>query len=160
MKKLTKSGKIPAFLLPVGHFILDMPRFFDVSLEKTTWIDVPSYIDKIKKSWIENDLIIGYDSKSKTGVHVRFKLRSPIQDIKQFKDTRKIEKGSICSSKSKTYLLYIIKELKINLPKKINISTLCNCIRSKLIYNEIKERKTKGSLKKWFYGYYEKQPII
>jgi len=158
LKKMTKNNKVPAFMLPVGHFILDMPRFLDVSLNQ--WIDIPSYVDRINKNWKENDLIIGYDSKSKTGVHVRFKLRSPVQDIERFRDTRKIEKGSICSSKSKTYLLHIINELKIKLPDKININVLCNCIRSKLIYNEIQERKIKKSIIKWFYGYYEKQPTL
>ncbi len=150
--------KISANLLPVGHFIKKIPRFYDIELPEPGWIDVPSYINKITKDWKENNIIIGYDVKSETGIYIRFKIRSPIHSIKQFKDTRKIEKGSTCNSKSKQYLLEICNKLKIELPKKINISILCNKIREKLIYNEIKERKKENSNIKWFYGYYEKIP--
>lgn len=166
--KSLKKCKISAHVLPVGHFIRDVPRFYDVeffkknsiSSKNSIWIDIPSYINKLSKNWIENDLIIGYDEKSKTGIHVRFKLRSPIQDIKKYKDTRRIEKGSICSSKSKVYLLHLIKELDIEIPKRVNINSLCNAIRTRLIHNELKERKEKSSVKKWFYGYYEKMPAF
>ena len=59
------------------------------------------------KEWKENNIIIGYDVKSETGIYIRFKIRSPIHTIKKFKDTRKIEKGSTCNSKSKNFLLDI-----------------------------------------------------
>ena len=122
------------------------------------WINAPSYINKMGRKWEENNIIIGYDEKSKTGIHIRFKVRSPIQDIKKYKDTRKIEKGTVCSSKSKVFLYQLANILKIELPSKINVIQLCNTIRSKLIFNEIKERNIPNSNIKWFYMYYEKQP--
>jgi len=152
-----KLKKVPANMLPIGHFMREIPRFYDV---KTGWTDVPSYLNKVARNWKENNLIIGYDEKSRTGVHVRFKIRSPVHDIKRFKDTRKIEKGSVCSSKSKTFLLQIANELKIELPKKINVVNLCNGIRSALIFNEIRERNDPKSKLKFFYYYYETQPKL
>ena len=86
-------------------------------------------------------IVIGYDEKSKTGVHVRFKIRNPIQNVKQYKDTRKIEKGSVCNSKSKEYLFDVARQLKIDIPSKLNVGTLCDIIRARLIRNEIEERK-------------------
>lgn len=159
-KKIKKGVKIPANMLPVGHFIKETPRIYDVTLSNSMWKDIPSYVSKSTISWEENDIIIGFDEKSAAGVHVRFKLRSPIQDIKKFKDIRRIEKGSICASKSKTYLLEVANKLGIKKIDRVNVLELCDSIRTKLINNEIRERKLKNSKIKWFYGYYERQPII
>lgn len=159
IKKPGKRIKVSANILPVGHFMDEIPRFYDPT-NRTPWIDSPGYINKVSKQWKENDLIIGYDEKSKTGVHIRFKIRSPIQDIKKFEDIRKIEKGSICSSKSKTFLLRLANVLKLDLGSKINIVSLCNSIRAQLIYNEIRERSNPNSKVKWFYGYWQKMPQI
>jgi len=160
-KRKRPESKVPASMLPIGHFLLEIPRFLSLAdKNQLEWIDVPGYVSSTLKSWQENPLIIGYDSKSATGIHIRFKLRSPIQDIKKFKDTRKIEKGSICSSKSKEFLLALASDLKITLPKKLNVLNLCNAIRAKMIYNEILERNKPDSKVKWFYAYYEKTPAL
>ena len=165
LEEFSKPRKVvpkpPANRLPIGHFIPEIPRFYDPNSKPPSWIDVPSYINRVApEDWKENDLIIGFDDKSRTGLHIRFKIRAPVQNIKIFKDSRKIEKGCIATSKSKNYLIKLATDLEVELPKKINVINLSNVIRQKLIYNEIKERNTPGSKKKWFYMYYEKQPTF
>jgi len=59
--------------------------------------------------------------------------------------------------KNKPYLREISKKLKIKMPEKINVYTLCSEIRTRLIYLELKER-TSGSKNKWFYFIYERRP--
>ena len=159
INKPKKKVKVPANILPVGHFITEVPRFYDPA-GKIPWIDVPGYVNRVAEQWKENNLIIGYDEKSKTGVHIRFKIRSPVQDIKKFEDIRRIEKGSICSSKSKTFLLQLANTLKIDLKPKTNVVNLCNSIRAQLIYNEIRERSDPKSKIKFFYQYFEQMPQI
>jgi superfamily II DNA or RNA helicase len=153
--ELAKNPKVvpkvvPGNMLPVGHFMSQLPRFY----YKGKWEDVSDYVYGIKRDWVENNIIIGYDEKSATGSHIRFKLRSPLDKSKHIKDNRQIERGSVCASKPKPYLIDICNKLKILLPKKINVTILCTSIRRKLIMNEIQERK-KDSKIKWFYYYFE-----
>jgi hypothetical protein len=150
-KEFSKQG-VPANILPIGHFMKKIPRFYH---PESGWYEVPDYVSSIQMRWKENPIIIGYDEKSRTGVHVRFKIRNPIQNVKQYKDTRKIEKGSVCSSKSKEYLFDIARQLKIDIPSKLNVGTLCDIIRARLIRNEIEERKKIDSNVKWFYHYFD-----
>lgn len=156
-KGSTKKHKtwttVPGELLPVGHYIDEVPKFYT---PEDKWQEYPDY-SEFNANYKENPIIIGYDEKSATGVHVRFKIRSPIQNIKQYKDTRLIEKGSVCKSKNKVYLRDIAEQLGIKIPEKINVLLLCTEIRAKLIYNELKERVKKSKIK-WFYFHYEKRP--
>ena len=153
-KKQTKSGtKVNANLVPTGHFLHYIPKFYHPS---DGWFDSPEYLNNAEQL-VENDIIVGYDERSKTGVHIRFKVRNPIQNIKQYKDSRLIEKGSVCSSKSKIYLKEIAEKLGIKPKGKINVTNLCNDIRTKLIYFELRERVAK-SKKKFFYFIYERRP--
>lgn len=149
----TKDKKIDANLVPIGHFLNHIPKFYHPD---TSWIEVPEYLDS-NENFKENNIIVGYDERSNTGVHIRFKIRSPIQNIKQHKDSRLIEKGSVCNTKNKIYLKSIADKLDIKIKDKINVETLCASIRTKLIYLEIKERVEKTN-KKWFYFIYEKRP--
>lgn len=152
-KQKTSNQKIDADLVPVGHFLNYIPRFYTPS---DGWFESPEYLDP-GQVFVENNTVIGYDERSKTGVHIRFKIRSPIQNIKQFKDSRLIEKGSVCSSKSKVYLKDISQKLGIKIKGKINVFKLCSDIRTQLIYLELKERIAKTN-KKWFYFIYERRP--
>lgn len=152
-KNSSKNKKIHADIIPVGHFLNYIPKFYHPD---NGWFESPEYLDSTE-NFSENNVIVGYDERSKTGVHIRFKVRNPIQNIKQFKDSRLIEKGSVCSSKSKIFLKETADKLGIKIKGKINVETLCTDIRTKLIYLEIKERVAK-SKKKWFYFIYEKRP--
>lgn len=146
-------SKPPIDVVPVAHVMGEIPRFYH---PKDGWINKPGYADS-EQNFRENNILIGYDEKSKTGIHIRFKIRSPIQNIKQYRDTRMIEKGSVCRTKSKQYLKDIAKKLGIVLKEKNNVVNICSEIRTKLIYNEIKERMNKTKIK-WFYFHYEKRP--
>ena len=150
-KVYAKKG-VPANLLPIGHFMKKIPKFYHID---SGWYEVPDYINNTQVRWKENPIIIGYDERSRTGVHVRFKIRNPIQNVKQYKDTRKIEKGSVCTSKSKEYLFDIARQLKIDIPGRLNVGTLCDIIRARLIRNEIEARKSIDSNVKWFYHYFD-----
>lgn len=151
-KKSNTMKKVNADLLPVGHIFDKIPRFY---IPDDEWINDPHYIDK-SKNFVENNIIIGYDSKGKTGMNIKFKIRSPIQNIKKYIDTRLIEKGSICASRSKPFLISIAKKIDIDVKafSKLNVENLCSAIRTKLIYYELKERM-KNSNKKFFYFSYE-----
>ena len=122
------------------------------------WFESPEYLNG-HDDFIENTILIGYDERSKTGIHNKFKIRKPIQNIKQFKDTRLIEKGTVCTSKDKLYLKKIAHTLGIVIKGRINVSNLCNEIRTKLIYFELKERIAKTKIK-YFYFIYENRPDI
>lgn len=145
--------KVNADLAPIGHLLNYIPKFYH-PIDK--WFESPEYLDS-NMSFTENNIIIGYDERSKTGIHVRFKVRSPIQNIKQYKDSRLIERGSVCSSKSKIYLKEFAQKIGITIKGKINVVKLCSEIRTKLIYLELKERVANTD-KKWFYFIYERRP--
>lgn len=153
-KKLSmRKGKVNADLVPIGHFLDINPKFYHPNED---WSNNPEYLD-FNNNYVENDILVGYDERSKTGVHIRFKIRTPIQNIEKHKDSRLIEKGSICTSKSKTYLRDIAKKLGIKVKDKVNVNKLCRDIRTKLIYFELKEREAKSN-KKFFYFIYERRP--
>lgn len=152
-KGSAKGKKINADLVPTGHFLNYIPKFYHPN---EGWFESPEYLNSTD-NFVENNVIIGYDERSKTGVHIRFKVRTSIQNIKQYKDSRLIEKGSVCSSKSKVYLKEIAQKIGITLKGKINVVNLCNDIRTKLIYLELKERVA-NTKKKWFYFIYERRP--
>lgn len=153
-----KKEKAPSDILPIGHIITNVPKFYHP--DRGGWFESPEY-SNTQLDFSENLLIIGYDEKIKNSVHIRFKVRPPVQNIKKSKDSRKIERGSVCnSSKSKVFLRDVSKKLGINIESKMNVNKLCDRIRRRLIYNELKERLDPKSKKKWFYFSYEKQPIF
>lgn len=152
--KKTDIVPVDASILPIGHILGEVPRMYN---PETDWSNNPEYLGRLKYDYKENDIIIGYYEKSKTGIEVRFKLRRPIQFIKIHTDTRMIERGSVCTSIKKHELFQLCEKLGIKDPC-IGIKDVCNIIRVKLIENEIAERR-KGTNIKWFYHLIEKQPV-
>lgn len=151
---INKIEKVDAALVPVGHFLSNVPRLY---IPELNWYDSPEYLHN-DMIYVENNKIIGYDERSEKGIHIRFKIRNPIQNIKQFKDSRLIEKGAVCSTKSKEYLKDVAKIIGIKFTQtKFNVSQLCRDIRTRLIYLELKERMNKTNVK-WFYFIYENRP--
>ena len=153
VKKNKMINKVEAKYLPIGHYIKKFPNIYH---PERGWHEDPTY-SQSEQLFVENDLLIGYDEKSKTGVHVRFKLRNPIHNIKKYKDIRMIEKGSICKSKNKIELKRMAERLNIVVFDKINVDELCALIRTRLIRLELKERIAKSN-KKYFYFHYEARP--
>lgn len=156
IKKSGAKTKVDANYLPVGHFIGSIPRLYDPHTD--SWNDEPGLVEK-SFQYKENELIIGYDERTSTGITVKFKLRNPIQNIKQFKDTRLIERGIVCSSKSKNFLRDTAKKIGIDPQEfsKDNVEELCSKIRIRLIYMELKAR-SEGSNIKYFYFLHELKP--
>ncbi len=152
-KKNKSSAKVMANFLPIGHFISKFPKLY---LPNRGWDENPTYLQN-EKEYKENNLVIGFDERSATGVHIRFKIRNPIHNIKKHADSRYTEKGTVCKSKSKSYLHAAAKKLDIMVPSKVNGPELCALIKSKLIRLELIER-TKGSNIKYFYFFYEQRP--
>jgi hypothetical protein len=152
-KKSKVINKVSAMYLPIGHFISKFPKLYQPTTHE--FIEDPQY-KQLDENFKENDFIIGFDDRSATGVHIRFKLRQPIQNIKKHKDTRTIERGVVCKSKSKTDLRKISKQLDVILDEqeKYSVDDLCNLVRSKLIRLELKERIKKSKIK-WFYWHWE-----
>jgi hypothetical protein len=152
-KKRAKTiTKVSADLLPIGHYISKFPRLYH---PERGWDENPTYSQN-EVNWKENNLIIGFDERSNTGVHIRFKIRNPIHNIKKYKDSRLIENGTVCKSKSKSHLRMIAKKLDCAVPDKINVEELCMLIRSKLIRLELKERIKQSTLK-FFYFHFEQK---
>jgi hypothetical protein len=143
--------KVTSDMIPAGHYIDDIPRFYH---PKRGWFSTPEYA-KEDKEWVENNLIIGFDTRSEGGTHIRFKLRNPKHKIQHHADARLVERGIMCTSRSRPYLLNLCKKLNIKkLKDKLNISEICNEIKAVIIYNELKER-SKGSNIKWYYNQFE-----
>ena len=145
--------KVDSSVLPVGHILRDVPHFY---IPESGWSASAEY--ETKKNWKENDIIIGFSDKSRTGVHVRFKIRPPIHKMRKVEDVRQQQRGTICSSSiSKSKLIKIAESIGINV-KKISVGNLCNEIKARLMYLDLEERR-KGTNIKWFYNYFEKQPV-
>jgi hypothetical protein len=139
--------------LPIGHFISSVPRFY---LPEKEWYESTDYVQQLQE-FKENDILIGYYEKSQNGLNVKFKIRPPLQKIQHHKDSRLVEKGSVCSSNNKADLIEIAKQLKIPIPPKVIVPHLCEEIEVKLQMNEIEERRKKTNIK-WFYSFWEPNP--
>jgi superfamily II DNA or RNA helicase len=150
-QKTGKHTKVRADLLPVGHYLSRIPRFYF----NNEWFD---YTLKNTRKITENDLIIGYDSRAKTGISIKFKLRSPVQKIKNYNDTRLMERGYTCINKSKSELKKIAEMLNINIKDMPNTEDICTKIRNRLIYLELTERKKESPIK-YFYNVLEHSEI-
>jgi hypothetical protein len=77
-KKNKYINKTTALLLPIGHYISKFPKIYH---PEKGWSEDPIYVQK-EQQFIENDIIVGYDDRSATGVHIRFKIRNPIHNIR------------------------------------------------------------------------------
>lgn len=138
-------------VLPIGHFLKKNPTFYHPI---RGWFDSAEYLVD-EHNWVENPVVIGYNVKSRTGIHTRFKLRTPRQLLKVHKDSRHMEKGSMCITRNKPYLQELCKKLRV-ITKNIDgsIITICEEIKARLIYLELIER-TKGTKMKYFYNHFE-----
>jgi hypothetical protein len=138
--------------IPIGHFLGDVPRFYTI---RHKWISMPNLVQY--HIYEENDIIIGYDAKIKDALIPVFKMRSPLQQ-RTISDSRLLERGSVCTTKSKGVLEKIAERLSIPVDRRNNVVNLCQDIRAKLIQLELRERKRKTNIK-WFYHHWEIQPL-
>lgn len=156
-KKIKESAssekiiKIDPSMLPVGHLLKDIPHFYT---PESGWFASSEYTTQ--KVWKENDIIIGFGDRTKTGVHVRFKLRQPVQKMKNVTDVRQQYRGTICSSINKTTLFKIAKQINIDV-KKIGVHKLCAEIKARLMFLDLEERRKDTNIR-YYYHFFDKQP--
>jgi hypothetical protein len=109
---------------------------------------------------VENDVVIGYYEKQTDSFDVKFKLRDPIKKMKKFEDARFIQKGNTCENKIIEDIQALAEKLGINY-EFLNKREICHLIKKELLTRELAERQKKPhSNIKWFYFYFEKQPIL
>lgn len=152
-----KSDKLVATddAIPIGHIMDDVARFYHPA---RGWFASPEY-SRVNEAWKENDLIIGFDLRSTGGMHIRFRLRNPRQKIQHHNDARLIERGIICTSRSREYLIDLAKKLGIKqLRADANLGDICREIRARLLYLELDER-ARGTNVKYYYNQYESAAI-
>jgi hypothetical protein len=150
----TKTIHIDADLLPIGHYLGNVPRIY---YPKLGWGDFVN----IDKNMVENPIVIGYDSRSNTGMSIKFKLRNPVKigvEMGERKDIRTIEIGGVCATKSKHYLIDIANKLGIKISNTA-LESICKKIRNRLIYLELMERNKKTNIK-YFYSILEEPPRL
>lgn len=155
------------------------------TVERGKWLEVSKIALNRHMSYKENEIIVGYLESDEDSM--KFKLRKPVHKIKediqkdaQIKkltksemegvtartvvgDTRLIERGIVCGTKTKHELLQIVANLGISVSKlekhDIRIKKLCEIIKRKLIENEIKERQ-KDSRYKWLYAWWDESVAL
>lgn len=152
-----KSDKLVATddAVPIGHIMDEVSRFYH---PERGWFASPEY-SRVNDAWKENDLIIGFDLRSTGGMHIRFRLRNPRQKIEHHNDARLIERGIICTSRSREYLIDLAKKLGIKqLKTDANLGDICREIRARLLYLELDER-ARGTNIKYYYNQYESAAI-
>lgn len=156
-KKSKIHKKVVANLLPVGHRIGNNIRILH---PVQGWYSTSFSDETITKKYKENDMIIGYDEKSKTGIFTRFKIRNPKHKQQKHQDLRLMERGMVCTYKNKQTILDYLKKLGVDMDKiyssKHNIYSLCEELRSILILKELNERQKNSNIK-YFYYFWEKQ---
>jgi hypothetical protein len=163
---------------PMGYASAKSVRLFDPAADK--WHEVSKVSLNRHVTYKENDIIVGYLETAED--HMRFKLRRPIQQIKAdinrdiharkaskseaeggtarttVGDTRLIERGIVCGTKSKRDLLRIIASLGVSASKldkaDLRVRGLCAIIRDRLIESEMKERK-RDSKHKFLYSWWD-----
>lgn len=146
LRAIENGDKIGADLLPVGY-IIKTGFLFGIN----GWMEYQPPIINAR----ENDIIIGYDERAEDDIVVKFKIRNPKHKIARYKDVRRIEKGTACSSKNKESLLKLAKELQAPYDH-TNVHSLCTAVRDRLLYLETIERqKPPEKRTRWFYHVHE-----
>lgn len=157
------SKKIAAVIptsTPIGFLTQKSVRLYD----SPNWIEVSKSSMNKRTHFTENDIIVGYFDQGVDG-KMKFKLRKPVQQLRKEmgKDTRMIERGIVCSTKSKDDLIDIAKRLGIDTKKMqradFRIKTLCDIIKNKLLEMEMKHRQRDDKYKV-FYLWNEQQPNL
>lgn len=90
----------------------------------------------------ENPVLVGMYSNNMV-----FKIRDPIEGEKE-EDRRRIQRGAVCTTKTKNQLIKYAKLLDIDV-KKVRVGLLCDVIKQELL----KREQDRTDNKKWVYLY-------
>lgn len=130
----------------IGHFVDSIPRIYDGK----TFEQSPDFFNKKKSKVLkDNDFIVGYMDKTKTG-DIVFKLRYTQQD--SIHDRRMISRGFVCNQINDKNVIYkIMDRLDIAYSKTdgYKIETYCEMIHKDLINRQLKEKNGV----RWFSDY-------
>lgn len=105
--------KVPANLLPVGHFITNTPWTPQLYHPQRGWHQSAEYIDSPSSADVENNIIIGKYEKIPGSIELRFKLNRPQKQLVKHDDLRFNARGIICVTENKTTLRKLKKALGI-----------------------------------------------
>lgn len=155
---MKQYGELPGKIKddhPIGYMVTKSIRLYSGE-----WFEINKLSLNRQNIFKENNVIVGMLESADD--HMRFKLRRPIQKIQEdkYSDTRHIERGIVCSTKTKSDLVDILSHLGMptsSLQKSdVRIKKLCELIKGKLIEKEISER-TKGSRFKYLYSWWDEE---
>lgn len=160
------------------HYPIGYANGRNVSLYDGKWFDISKVSINRQSMYNENTAVIGMLEANAN--YTDFKIRKPLDKIKNVilkdmarretnkithshsrnvaKDTRLIERGTVCHTKPKPEILNALHDLGIDSKKIADIETkktgLCSLLFQILLTNEIQQRKNKGSLK-FLYGFWD-----
>lgn len=166
------------FSIPIGYH--DKRRIRILDNADGSWTDRPKSALKKRPSYVENDILVGYVEMFDN--EVRFKIRKPAQQIRKEvlnlsvesgrrktvskrvsnADTRFMERGAVCVTKSKSEMIKYAANLGAvvaQFDSTQRVKSICDIILARLIAKELDERK-KGSKIKFFYGWWDEMPTL
>jgi len=103
MKTYNNKKDISIDIIPIGYILTSL-KLLDPIQGWTRYLHINNYTN-----FVENNKIVGYMIYDND---IKFKIRPPLKQISIPKDHRLIEKGIVCNTKSKSYLLKIIDSIK------------------------------------------------
>lgn len=132
--------KVPANLLPVGHFITNTPWTPYLYHPQRGWHQSVEYIDSPSSADVENTIIIGKYEKIPGSIELRFKLNRPQKQLVKHDDLRFNARGIICVTENKSTLRKLKKALGI--PDGDNSARMdCATIKIELFNRELESRR-------------------
>jgi hypothetical protein len=184
-KNLTSDGCV-GFVTPKFIQLIDIAHSAQSEQSEqsaqVTWFEVNRMAMNRHITFRENDTMIGYFESSDN--FSKFKLRRPMQIIREaikhnveerkskhegpttrpiMGDTRLIERGLVCDTKSKTELLHLIAALGVSTSRlsedDMRVKRLCEIIKARMIELEQIERGRKSS-KKYIYCWADDIPNL
>jgi len=153
---ITDNGKryklVVPKTVPIGFLTRDGIRLYDGRWFETSRVSM----NRVPGN-VETTAYIGY-FESLAGATV-FKLRRPIQSIRSagITDNRTLERGMVCSTKTKSELIRIAEALNIRVTRESKIRDICESVKNHLLEREMKYRQQE-SKSRAFYLWYDTQP--
>ena len=162
-----KEGPPKNTSLPGGYESAKVIRLYDPEGEGGSapgqWFEINKLAMNRHITYKENNTIIGYYEQA--GDEMRFKLRKPVQILRQevTTDTRFLERGMVCTTRTKQNLLEILAGLGVSISKiseyNSRVRNLCEILKRRLIELELKERR-KDTMYKYLYSWWSTTPNI
>jgi len=133
--------------IPIGYITEDSVKLYDPAWQ---WFEVNKVAVNRQIKYKEY-IVVGYLEKHSNGF--KFKTRPATFETK---DSRLLEKGEVCFTKTRDNLKEIMKKLgmtdkQINKTDNLRIKEVCGIIKEKMINLEIVERSKMSKIKHFYY---------